>query len=92
MRKVRLGVIGLGTFGRNHVAAYAEHPFAELIAVCDIKEELARETAERYNAKCYVDYREMLEDPTIQAVSVATPDFLHKEPLIACAEKGKHIL
>jgi predicted dehydrogenase len=34
----------------------------------------------------------MLEDPMIEAVSVATPDFLHKEPLIACAEKGKHIL
>lgn len=84
--------MGLGTFGKNHVAAYAEHPFAELVAVCDIKVELAEETAESYGAKCYVDYREMLEDPNIEAVSVATPDFLHEEPVIACAEKGKHIL
>ena len=92
MRKVGFGVIGLGTFGRNHVAAYAEHPFAELVAVCDIKGELAEETAESYGTRYYVDYREMLEDPDIEAVSVATPDFLHREPVIACAEKGKDIL
>ena len=92
MKKAGFGVIGLGTFGRNHVAAYAEHPFAELVAVCDVKEELAKETADSYNVKYYVDYREMLEDPRIEAVSVATPDFLHKEPVIACSEKGKHIL
>ncbi len=92
MRKLGFGVIGLGTFGKNHVAAYAEHPFAELVAVCDVKEELAKETADRYNVKWYVDYREMLEDPSIEAVSVATPDFLHKEPVLTCARKGKHIL
>lgn len=92
MRKVGFGVIGLGTFGKNHVAAYAAHPLAELIAVCDIKRELAEETAERYRVKHYADYREMLEDPDVQAVSVATPDFLHKEPVMACAEKTKHVL
>ncbi len=92
MRKIGFGVIGLGTFGKNHVAAYAEHPFADLVAVCDVKEELAKETARNYNAKYYVDYLEMLEDHDVQAVSVVTPDFLHKEPVLACAEKGKHIL
>lgn len=92
MRKVGFGVIGLGTFGQNHVITYAEHPFAELVAVCDIKEDLAKETAERYNVKYYVDYHEMLEDPNVEAVSVVTPDFFHKEPVVAAAEKGKHIL
>ena len=92
LRKPGFGVIGLGTFGKNHVAAYAEHPFAELVAVCDVKEELAKETADRYNVKWYLDYREMLDDPGIKAVSVATPDFLHKEPVLACAEKGKDVL
>jgi len=92
LRKAGFGVIGLGTFGKNHVAAYAECPFAELVAVCDIKEELAKETAKRYNTKYYVDYREMLEDPAVEAVSVATPDFLHKEPVIKSVERGKHVL
>jgi len=92
LRKVGFGVIGLGTYAKNHVAAYAEHPFAKLVAVCDVKEELAKETADTYKAKYYVDYREMLENPEVEAVSVVTPDFFHKEPVLACAEKGKHIL
>ncbi|HIE14724.1 TPA: gfo/Idh/MocA family oxidoreductase, partial [Candidatus Bathyarchaeota archaeon] len=57
MGKVGLGVIGLGVFGQNHVKVYAEHPKAKLIAVCDIKKELAKSTAEKYNVKCYFDYR-----------------------------------
>ncbi len=92
LRQIGFGVIGLGTFGKNHVAAYVEHPFARLVAVCDIKEELAKDTAEKYKVKYYTDYREMLENPDIEAISVVTPDFLHRDPVIACAEKGKHIL
>ncbi|KYH41440.1 MAG: hypothetical protein AYL32_005500 [Candidatus Bathyarchaeota archaeon B26-2] len=92
MRKVGLGVIGLGVFGQNHVKVYAEHPEADLIAVCDIKEELAKSTAEKYGVKYYVDYREMLENPEIEAVSVVTPDFLHRDIVVDAAEAGKHIL
>ena len=55
MRKVGFGVIGLGTFGQNHVITYAEHPMAELVAVCDIEEDLAKVTAEKYNIKYFVD-------------------------------------
>ena len=92
LRKVGLGVIGLGVFGQNHVRVYAEHPFGELVAVCDIKEDLMRTTAERYGVKGYMDYREMLRDPRVEAVSVVTPDFLHRDPVIEAAEAGKHIL
>ena len=92
MRKVGLGVIGLGVFGQNHVKVYAEHPLGELIAVCDIREDLMKSTAEQYGVKGYIDYREMLKDPKVEAVSVVTPDFLHKEPVIEAAESGKHIL
>jgi len=92
LKKVGLGVIGLGTFGQNHVKVYAEHPEANLIAVCDVKESLAESTAEKYGVEHYVDYRDMLEDRRIEAVSVATPDFLHKKIVVDAAEAGKHIL
>ena len=92
LRKIGLGVIGLGVFGQNHVKVYAEHPHGELVAVCDIKKDLMRSTAKQYGVKGYIDYHEMLKDPRIDAVSVATPDFLHKKPVIDAAEAGKHIL
>ena len=92
LRKVGLGVIGLGVFGQNHVKVYAEHPYGELIAVCDIKEDLMKATAEKYGVEGYLDYREMLRNPRIDAVSVVTPDFLHRDIVVEAAEAGKHIL
>jgi len=92
LRKVGLGVIGLGVFGQNHVKVYAEHPYGELVAVCDIRENLTKATAEQYNVEGYLDYREMLKNPQIDAVSVVTPDFLHRDIVIEAAEAGKHIL
>ena len=92
MKKLGFGVIGLGIFGQNHVLSYTEHPFAEVVAVCDLNEDLAKSTAEQYKTKYYLDYHEMLADPKVEAISVVTPDFLHKEPVIAAAEAGKHIL
>ncbi len=92
MKKVGLGVIGLGAFGQNHVKVYAEHPQAELVAVCDIKEDLTKKTAERYGVEGYTDYHEMLKNPGLEAVSVVTPDFLHRNPVIAVVEAGKHVL
>lgn len=92
MKKLGFGVIGLGVFGQTHVLSYAEHPFAELVTVCDLNEDLAKATAEQHNTTYYIDYHEMLEDPKVEAISVVTPDFLHKDPVIAAAEAGKHIL
>ncbi len=87
------GVIGTGVWGETHLKTYSTHPGADLVCICDLNEELVRGRAEQYGAGCWTtDYRELLGRDDIDAVSVVTPDFLHREVAIAAAEAGKHIL
>jgi len=88
-----VGVIGLGIMGRVHTLAYKNHPNAEVVAVCDIDAEKAKIFAKEHSVnKVYTDFREMAEDNEIDAVSVTTPDFLHRDPVVAFAKAGKDIL
>jgi predicted dehydrogenase len=74
-----------------HAETYSTYHRASLAAVCDLDESRARNAADRWVArKVYTDYREMLRDPDIDAVAVATPDFAHREPIVAAARAGKH--
>lgn len=92
MDKVGVAVIGTGLLGARHARVYAEIPNAELVAVADIQAERAKAVAEKHGAAWYSDYGQMLKDPAIQAVSVATPDHLHREAVVACLRAGKHVL
>ncbi|HEU0115627.1 MAG TPA: Gfo/Idh/MocA family oxidoreductase [Thermomicrobiales bacterium] len=93
MDRVGFGVIGAGLFGENHARVYSRLPGVELAAVCDQNDARAKEIAEKYGARTYAaDYRDLLTNPDIRAVSIATPDFAHAEIALAAAEAGKHIL
>jgi predicted dehydrogenase len=93
MEKVRFGLIGTGTWGNVHAETYSTYYRASLAAVCDVDETRARKAADRWGARrVYTDYREMLRDPDVDAVAVATPDFAHREPIVAAARAGKHII
>lgn len=93
MQRVRFGVVGLGNWGRVHADIYSSHPQSALVAVCDSNEELAAGVGASYHVgKVYIDYREMMCDPEIDAVAVVTPDFAHAGPIIAAAQAGKHII
>jgi UDP-N-acetylglucosamine 3-dehydrogenase len=93
MGKLRVGVIGLGSFGEKHVQALKAIPYVELVAVCSRREQRAREVASQHHiAKYYTNYLELVEDPRIEAVTIATGDAEHKDPTIAAAKAGKHIL
>ena len=87
------GVIGTGLWGEYHALTYSTYPGAELVAVCDANAERAAQIAERYGARqWYTDYRDLLANEQVDAVTVATPDFLHTEVGIAAAEADKDIL
>lgn len=88
------GVIGAGTWGELHARTYASTPGAHLAALCDVDRERAvwlRDTLQS-EAAVYTDIAALLADPTVQAVSIALPDFLHREAAVAAAQAGKHIL
>jgi len=90
---IGVGVIGLGFIGFKHARIYKESSRTELVAVCDVVEEKARSVASELGAKkWYVDYEKLLRDPDIEAVSICTPDPLHRDPVVRAAEAGKHIL
>jgi predicted dehydrogenase len=91
-KKHRFGVIGAGLWGEAHAEVYATHPWAELAAVCDSDRSRAERVAKRFGApRVYTDYREMVKDSGVDAVAVATPDFAHRDPVVAAAKAGKHV-
>jgi predicted dehydrogenase len=94
MEPVGFGVIGTGIVGGAwHAHVYASLPQSKLVAVCDLNENRAAEIVQKYGVDAvYTDYRELLANPAVQAVSIATPDFAHREIAVAAAEAGKHIL
>lgn len=93
MTKIRIGVIGTGSISAMHLNAYEKNEQADLYAVCDLNEERAKAAAEKHGAqKAYTDYRELLADPSIDAVSICTWNNSHAEISIAALKAGKHVL
>ncbi|MER8162440.1 Gfo/Idh/MocA family oxidoreductase [Streptomyces sp. NPDC094472] len=95
-----VAVVGFGWMGRVHTQAYVRLPHhfpqlsvrPELVAVADEVPGRAEEAAGRYGfATAVRDWHEVAADPRIQAVSIAAPNFLHREIGIAMARAGKHI-
>ena len=93
MDKIRMAIIGAGTWGANHARIYNAHPLCEVSAICDRDKERARSVAEKEGIpRVYGDYEDMLAHEEIDAVAIVTPDFAHADAAVACAEAGKHIL
>ena len=93
MHTAGFSLVGAGVFGERHAQAYSRHPAVDFVAVCDLDGDRATQIAERYGARgATTDYRELLSNPKIDAVSIATPDHLHRDVAVAFAEAGKHLL
>ena len=99
-RPVGVAVAGFGWMGRVHTQAYARvlHHFPhlpvapELVAVADEAPGRAEEAAAQFGfATATTDWRELAADPRVDAVSIAAPNFLHREIGVALARAGKHI-
>ena len=91
--KIGVCLIGAGIMGKKHARIYHEMVNAELRAVVDIDREKAAEIARQYgNGRAYVSLSDALSEGEIDAVHVATPDFLHMEPVLTAINAGKHVL
>jgi predicted dehydrogenase len=92
-RAVRVGVIGAGRFAEQaHLPGLQAHPQAEVVALCARNGERARAMAARFGVpRVYSDYHELLAQPDIDAVTVATPDALHAPVALAALAAGKHV-
>ncbi len=90
---VRIGVVGLGYWGPNIARNVAESPRAELSWVCDMNPEALRLASKRYSGTATTtSIEEMLDDPELDAVAIATPVSTHYDLARAALDAGKHVL
>ena len=93
MNPVKLGVIGCGVIGSRHVAAAAASPTTDLVAVADLRTDIANTIAAQYNvATVYGPAEELLADPTIEAVVLAMPAHIRTDLALKAFAQGKHVL
>lgn len=90
---INVGIIGYGYWGPNLVRNFMETPGSQVISVSDLQPELLRKVTTRYpTVKTTLDYRELISDPSVDAVLVATPVSVHYELAMAALKAGKHVL
>ena len=91
MNKINFGIIGCGRIAKRHAGIISG--IGCLSAVCDIKENRAKEFAGEFKCNSYSDYYEMLNKETeIDVISICTPNGLHAEQTIKSLQAGKHVL
>ena len=92
MNRLRIAVIGLGWFGEIHCEAIVGIPHLELAALCTRTPDRLQALAGKFGVKkATTDYRELLADPDIDAVSIVTMWDQHTEPAVAALAAGKHV-
>src|SRR3989442_10648746 len=90
-RRVRVGLAGLGRMGRLHAANLCRARFVELVCVADADASLAHATGEELGVEWSASYDDLLRDPSIDAVAIATPTTLHAPMIEGAAAAGKHV-
>ncbi|MFX9574559.1 Gfo/Idh/MocA family oxidoreductase, partial [Acinetobacter baumannii] len=92
MNKLRVGVIGLGSWGMCHLEAFRCLPQVEIVAVCDNRPERQELAEQRFpQAAVYASYEELLSRDDLDLVSVVTYEKEHLAPTLAALASGKHV-
>jgi predicted dehydrogenase len=90
---LRVGVIGLGWAGQQHIAAYDPLPDAQVVAIAGLEEPVRSKLAARHGIEHQLTrWEDLIELDGLDAVSVAVPTFLHAPIAIAALERGIHVL
>jgi predicted dehydrogenase len=94
---VRVAVVGFNGRGKAHISAYLKIPNVEIAALCDVDQAVIEngckmiETAGRKRPPTFTDIRKVLDDQSIDAVSLATPNFHHTLQTIWAVQAGKDV-
>lgn len=89
-RKVRVGVVGVGSLGQHHVRIYSEMDAAHLVGIYDADAARAAELAAKYKTKAFASVQDLAS--AVEAASVAVPTHLHREVGFALMERDVHVL
>lgn len=92
MRPLRIGLAGVGRFGRLHAGALARLPGVQLAALADSDGPLLETVADRHGVEArYRDALDLIGDDSLDAIVLATPDELHFQQATAALRKGRHL-
>ena len=89
---IRVGLVGIGGMGKVHFNAYKNVEDAKVVAVADIRCEMAKEKVEDDSIKIYSTMEEMLANEELDMVDICTPSYLHAELTIKALNSGLHVL
>ena len=91
-RPIRIGLIGAGQRGQQHLESYQDIPGAEIVAVADINETLARRVAATFTIpNVYTDYHDLLQRDDLDAVDICLHNNLHRPAAVAAMQSGKDV-
>lgn len=89
---IRAAIIGLGTWGQNLVrSVHGVSPAIQFVAAATRTPDKSREFAQAHGLRMAASYEDVLADPDVDAVVLATPHSLHTEQIVAAAQAGKHV-
>ncbi|MHC4871474.1 MAG: Gfo/Idh/MocA family protein [Planctomycetota bacterium] len=90
---IKASIIGCGTVSPSHVESYLAADGVELVCLCDLNKERARELADKYSIpNITTDYKELYNNPDIDCVSICTDHASHAQLSIEAFRAGKHVL
>ncbi len=92
MKKVRIGVIGVGGMGQGHCGYMHEVGVGELTAVCDIVPEVAETVGRKHQVPFFVKSTDLLDSGLVDAVLIATPHYFHPPIAVDAFKRGIHVL
>lgn len=92
MAKVRVGLVGIGGMGGCHFYNYEKIENAELVAVCDVRRDVAENKVGDRNINIYTSLDKMLKSEELDMIDICTPSFLHKDMAIKLLKAGYHVL
>ncbi len=88
---IRVGVIGTGAMGQNHVRIYSEIEGVELAGISDVDQKRVEAMAAQFKTKAFTDYKKMFAEG-LDAVSVVVPTKLHTQVVLDALDTGMHVL
>jgi len=93
VKRIGMGIVGAGFVGPHHIDAVRRLGFVDIVAVADVTQAIADEKAAQAGAKrAYGSFDALVNDPDVQVIHNATPNFLHYPVTAAALAKGKHVV
>jgi len=93
MDRIRLAIVGCGNISFLNAPGYLQHPRCDVVALCDTEPGRAERRAREWGItpRVYSDFKQVLEDRSIDAVELLTPTWMHADQIVAALAAGKHV-